>query len=95
MDKRRQYNRLSWLICDSTGARRFCVSKSLKQHNPQTKRGILKVMQQDVWPDDLKRKRGDFLPKDKRLEHMRDALLYWAIWASPPRFVKARTIASN
>ena len=95
MDKRRQYNRLSWLINDSTGARRFCVSKGLKQHNPQTKRGILKVMQQDVWPDELKRKRGEFLPKDKRLEHMRDALLYWAIWASPPRFVKARTIASN
>jgi hypothetical protein len=62
--------------------RRFLVSSSLVSHDKETKRGILKVFEQDQFLA-KNPKRGDFLPNDNRsdpmmLRHMRDAAEYWA-----------------
>lgn len=88
-DKQVQYNRTTYLIRDAVGARRFCVSKdiqSLDSHSTR-KRGILDVMAQDTWPDNVKRRRVEFFPKEGVLEHCRDALLYGAVCEmAPPTF---------
>jgi hypothetical protein len=85
-DKQTQYNRLLYLIKSATGERRFCVSKDLQKLDP-CGRGIMQLMQQDTWPDNAGKARGTFLPKEGRLEHMRDALLYGAVeLMSPPSF---------
>jgi len=91
-NKRIQYDRLSYLIHNTANERRICISESFKSHDAASKRGIKELMEQDAWPEDVDRKRHEFLPKDKKLEHIRDALLYGAVFIDPPRFVKAKAI---
>jgi hypothetical protein len=74
-DKILQHGRLNYGILDTRGRRSFCVSKNLIQHYPKTKRGILQLMKEDTWPE----KGRNFMEKEGRLEHVRDALLYGAI----------------
>jgi hypothetical protein len=71
-----QYDRLTGLICTREGRRRLLVSQKLVSHDKDTRRGVLQVMAQDEFPDGPRR--GEFLNKDGTLEHMRDALFYWA-----------------
>jgi hypothetical protein len=74
--KSTQFDRASGLVCTYDGRRRFLVSDKLVSHDSENRRGILELMAQDEYPDGPKR--GDFLNKDGKLEHMRDALFYWA-----------------
>jgi hypothetical protein len=81
-DKEIQYNQLRYGILDTKGRRRLCVSKNLRQHYPETKRGILQMVEQDT----VAEKGAHFMPKEGRLEHCRDSLLYGGITTMfPPR----------
>jgi hypothetical protein len=84
-DKEIQQIQLSYGILDTRGRRRFCVSKNLIQHYPETKRGILQVMEQDTWA--AKDKDKDAMPKEGRLEHARDAAAYAGVGVMfPPKY---------
>jgi hypothetical protein len=86
-DKEVQQSQLSYGILDTKGRRRICASKNLRQHHPETKRGILEMMEQDTWADSEKKKSSVALPKEGRLEHVRDALMYGTVAAMiKPRF---------
>jgi len=78
--KSEQYDRLNGLICNYKGRRKLLVSEKIKNHEGINKggRGVLQVMAQDQFPDKAPR-RGEYLPKDGRLEHCRDYLMYWAV----------------
>jgi hypothetical protein len=83
MDKDVQHNQLSYGIFDTGKRRRFCVSKNLISHYPDTRRGIIEVMQQDTWAEKGPHK----MPKDGRLEHTRDAAMYAAVMKMfPPKY---------
>ncbi len=86
--KEQQYNQLTYGICNGKGQRRFCVSKNLKRHDPESKRGILEMVKLDSFPDD-KRPYSDMWSrlKEGRLEHIRDAAMYGAIYMFPPMYV--------
>lgn len=87
-----QYDRLSYLICSAMGERRFCAASGLVEHDTGS-RGVLKMVEQDEWPDDGQRRGKVYLPKDGRLEHMRDALLYGAVGImSPPELTATNRI---
>lgn len=82
-DKEVQQTQLSYGILDTKGRRRLCASKHLKQHNPNAKRGILEMMEQDTWATSG----PSAMPKEGRLEHVRDTALYGAVAVMfPPRF---------
>jgi hypothetical protein len=74
--KSTQYDRLTGLICNHKSRRQLLVSEKLVSHDKENRRGVLEVMAQDEFPDGAKR--GEFLKKDGTLEHIRDALFYWA-----------------
>jgi len=74
---------------NSLGERRLCVSAQLREHDAHARRGILRVLREDAWPE-----RGEGLAKDGRLEHARDALRYYAVHTWPPNALRtARTTA--
>jgi hypothetical protein len=76
-DKEIQHAQLSYGIFDTADRRRFCVSRNLEKHYPETRRGILEMMREDQYPE---RVTGlTFLPKEHRLEHVRDAAMYGAV----------------
>jgi hypothetical protein len=85
-DKQIQYDRLSFAINDSSDRRRFCVSSNYKELDPDSKRGVRQVMEQDEWPDSDKRNPSHFLPKNKEclIQHCRDALLMGAVSTMAP-----------
>jgi hypothetical protein len=76
-DKEIQHAQLSYGIRDTRERRRFCVSKKLQRHYPETKRGIIELMEQDQWPEKVNGM--TFMPKEHRLEHVRDAAMYGAV----------------
>jgi hypothetical protein len=86
MDKQIQYDRLSFAICDSSDQRRFCIAENFKELDPDSKRGVIQVMEQDEWPDKNDRVPGQFLPKKKEviIQHCRDALLMGAVSTMAP-----------
>jgi hypothetical protein len=86
-DKDWQRFALASRILDGRGRRRFAASANLRSHDRvrQNMRGILDVMRGDTWPD--KPGRGEALSKDGRLEHARDAALYWAVCMHRPRYI--------
>ena len=96
-DKQIQYDLLSYLICDATGNRRFCISKDFVSLDLNSHRGIREMIKEDEWPDESKVRPGDVLPKHKtnRVQHIRDALLMGA-YASmqPPRWGKSNIVAA-
>lgn len=96
-DKQIQYDRLSYVICDSSDRRRFCVADpridkktgkraKYKEIDQDSKRGVIQVMEQDEWPDLDKRVPSQFLPKNKEcmIQHCRDALLMGAVSTMAP-----------
>lgn len=89
-NKELQHMQLSYGIKDVRGRRRFCVSKGLisqparKEHN----RGILEMVLQDAWPEKVTQKSAWASVKEHRLEHVRDAAMYFAMHVWPPRFAK-------
>jgi hypothetical protein len=94
-DKEIQHDSLSRLLCSNTGKRRLYVSKNLHSHDPESDRGVMQLFQQDQWPEESSIRRGEYLPKEGRLEHMRDALLYGAVGVmSPPRYSYTKEIAA-
>jgi hypothetical protein len=87
-DKEIQQAQLSYMICDSSDYRRLCISRKFKSHNPEENRGLVEVMTQDTWPEEKSNRTSELLPKDGRLEHMRDALLYGCVGAMEPPSMK-------
>jgi hypothetical protein len=90
-NKEIQHMQLSYGMCTSQGVRRFCVSKNLiskparREHN----RGILEMVVQDAWPDNVNHRNAWASVKEHRLEHVRDAAMYFAAgFAWPPRYAK-------
>ena len=86
--KEQQYNQLTYGIGNPQGQRKFCVSKSFKKHDPESKRGILEMVKLDSFPDE-KRPYSDIWGrlKEGRLEHIRDAAMYGAVFMFPPMYV--------
>ena len=72
-------------LLNVAGHRRICISDRCHNGNPESRRGIVEVWQQDTWP--ASDAPGTFT-KDKRrgpgLEDMRDAWLYYSVIAHPP-----------
>lgn len=86
--KRLQESVLNAQILNAAGQRSLVISRNLNRHDT-TNRGVLEVMNQDNWGDESEMKRigrgADYLPKEGRLEHMRDALLYAMVGLEPPK----------
>jgi hypothetical protein len=74
-------------LCNTAGERRFAVSTNLVSLQSRSSRGILAVMEGDVWPDSGS---SSYFLKDKKsgvgLEDMRDAWLYLLVGLSPPKW---------
>jgi len=87
-DKQLQHMQASAAICTVNGDRQFLVSKHFVSHDSDKGRGLVEMFEQDSWSDTPRT--GEFLPKDHRLEHMRDAFLYGIIVNNPPRFNKTQ-----
>lgn len=84
-----QHALLDRLILNSRGERRFCVSEHMttwpSERESEISRGVRAVMYQDSWPDETRVVHSkDYLPKEGRYEHCRDALLYMATAIAPP-----------
>lgn len=93
-DKEIQYYRMRFLICDTENRRRFTISRDFKSYDAESRRGVRELMAQDEWPDE-KGRQGELLPKEGKLEHVRDALLYGAAGCmAPPRRAKALSTAA-
>lgn len=87
-DKQIQYDRFSYMICSGDGNRRFCIAKNFRQIEPEGRRGVLQVMEEDVWPEQ-KSSATEFLPKraEVMIQHTRDALLMGTVAVmAPPRW---------
>lgn len=92
-----QYDKLSYLIKDYRGFRRFCIAENFVSLDTQSRRGLKEMFEQDQWLEESKRREGDFLPKNKeiRVQHVRDALLMGAAGVmSPPTFFDSGEIAA-
>jgi hypothetical protein len=84
--KQVQYDRLSYLMCAAGGERRFTVARDYVELDPDSKRGVRQMLEVDEWPEEMKRRASDFLPKNRecRVQHTRDALLMGMSVLSPP-----------
>jgi hypothetical protein len=80
-DKQVQYDSLSYAICSPAQERRFCIADGFVEIDPDSKRGVKQVMEQDEWPDKDKKNLSHFLPKTKDvlIQHCRDALLMGSV----------------
>lgn len=95
-DKEVQHAQLSYGIKDTRDRRRFCASRKIirpleSDNRGRDKRGIIELMEQDQWPEKVTGM--TFLPKEHRLEHVRDAAMYGAVACMfPPKigFYKAQ-----
>lgn len=87
-DRQIQYDRLSFAICSGDGNRRFCVAKDFVEIEPEGRRGVKQMLEEDVWPDEPS-SATEFLPKQAgiMIQHTRDALLNGAVSImAPPRW---------
>jgi len=78
------------MLCNTAGERRFCVSKDLISLQARAGRGIVEVMEADVWPEP--KDQTSYFLKDKKngvgIEDMRDAWLYLLVGLTPPQWAK-------
>ena len=86
-----QYDRLDAAMHSADGRRRLCVSKHMESHN-ETERGILDVVNMDVFPAKQPR-RGAFLNDNDStdplgLRHCRDEMMYYAVGRYPHNRVR-------
>ena len=72
-----QYDCLSSLICAGNGERRFTVARDFVSHDPDSRRGLLEMFDEDQMPPADERSPNDFLPKHKgcMVQHVGDAVL--------------------
>ena len=86
-DKSTQHQAMERLIFDTTGARRWAISKNLQRHGPKGTWGILNCMRVDTFPEPGQR---SWFVKDKasaresNCEDPRDSMLYLAVINHPP-----------
>lgn len=81
--KQRAYDMASYMFSAPNGDRRLTVARDLVDQlstavlDPDSKRGILQMIQQDVWLPEDERNQTDYLPKGRkiRVSHVRDSLL--------------------
>jgi hypothetical protein len=93
-----QHDRLSYLMCSALNHRRFCVASSFKELDGNSKRGIMQMVDEDVWPDDTRRRANEFMPKDSKImvSHIRDALLAGTVAVmAPPEYGYTRELAAS
>ena len=86
-DKQLQHMQGSASICTTHGERMFLIADDFVSHDSDKGRGLIELFEQDSWSTTPRT--GEFLPKDHRLEHMRDAWMYGIIVNNPPRFNKS------
>lgn len=83
-----QDRQASYLIEDSTGVRRFCVSNQFQSFYPGKSRGLLDMLRHDTYPDAGTTR--DYFRKEKSSglfhEDSRDQWLYTVIGVYPPQF---------
>lgn len=85
--KQIQYDRLSFLMQSASGHRRFCIARDFAALDPESRRGVREMINEDEWPPEDRRRPSDFLPKnrDNIVQHTRDALLMGTVAVmSPP-----------
>ena len=85
--KQIQYDRLSFLMQSADGNRRFTVAREFLSLEPESRRGVREMINEDEWPPEEQRRPSDFLPKnrDNVVQHVRDALLMGTVAImSPP-----------
>lgn len=94
-DKHITYDLTTRLFCASDGGRRLTVARDLLDRksclDPDSKRGIVEMIQQDIWLPEEDRRAGEYLPKGSkiRVSHVRDALLMGASTIMrPPEWAK-------
>jgi hypothetical protein len=95
-DKEIQHSRMSGMIHNTKNERRFCISQYFKSHD-DTKRGLRELMLEDTWCDTNYRGKStkNGMPKEGRLEHIRDALLYGTVgMMSKPTFAERKAYAA-
>lgn len=92
-----QYETLSALFCAGDGTRRLTIARDMVDQKAQldkdSKRGVIEMVQQDTWPDDIVMASKMYLPKGPkiRISHIRDALLQGAVTImAPPEWQKLR-----
>jgi hypothetical protein len=77
----------SYIVCNSVGERRFCISKQLESFYPGPTRGLLDVMRHDTYPEPGS---VDYFRKDKGAgifhEDSRDQFLYTAVSVYKPSY---------
>jgi hypothetical protein len=84
--KQLQYDQLTYLMCTTNGERRFTIARDFVSLDPDSKRGIREMIDQDAWPVMEKRRPNEVLPKNKEIlvQHIRDALLMGAVKLMAP-----------
>lgn len=87
-DKQLQHMQAAASICTTNGERSFLISEHFVSHDSDKGRGLLELFEQDSWSDTPRT--GEFLPKEGRLEHTRDAFMYGIIINNPPRYNKTQ-----
>ena len=102
ISKHIQYENLSALFCAADGTRRLTIARDMlrDQHDPlkaqldrDSHRGVVEMIQQDVWPADANVSSRMYLPKGPkiRVSHIRDALLELGVMVmSPPEWIQLR-----
>lgn len=92
-----QYEVAQSLFYASDGTRRLTVARDMVDKKAQldkdSRRGIVEMIQQDVWPSDQTISSKMYLPKGPkiRVSHIRDALLMGAVEVMlPPQWQQAR-----
>ncbi|MCK5610751.1 hypothetical protein KAR91_53250 [Candidatus Pacearchaeota archaeon] len=86
-DRQVQYDRMSYMVCSGKGERRLTVAKNFVSLDPDSKRGVLEMFEEDAFPENREMAKNEILPKDSNnvVQHIRDALLMGTVAKmSPP-----------
>jgi hypothetical protein len=85
-DRQIQYDRMSYMVCSALGERRLTVAKNFVSIDPDSKRGVLEMFEEDAWPGNREMAKGEILPKDSGnvVQHIRDALLMGTVAKMAP-----------
>lgn len=84
--KQIQYDRLSYMMQSADGHRRFTIARDFVSLEPESRRGVREMINEDEWPPEEQRRPSDFLPKnrDNIVQHTRDALLMGTVAIMAP-----------
>jgi len=92
-DERTQGDALGALWKTADGKRRLTIARDFISLDPDSKRGVREMVEQDVWLNEDERRPQDYFPKQAniRVNHIRDALLKGALLMAPPEWLKEKT----